>query len=406
VPLRILLVSNAFAPAVFGGSDIAASCLGALLAEGGHQVAVFTLAGAGERPGWETDARGIRIFRCAAGHPYPYLEHERQATAAKLRWHLHDHFHVAGSRQLDVALQGFAPDVVNVHNVQGLGYRLLSRLGGRGLPVVVTLHDLGLACINMSRFRNGRQCEGWCLPCRASARIKSGFLSAIRRLAVWSPSHALLETMRPWLPAQLPLARVIRYPLVFPGPRRAGVPRDEPRLLFVGRVHPSKGIGFALELLADLAREVPFHFTVVGGGPSLAELQARFAGCSWLTFAGPVPQQQVADHLADADLLLVPSLWLENSPLVIHHALSVGVPVLGSDTGGIGELVERGSDGDLLPPGDGARWRAKLSQLLREPALLQAWRRNAEAGRGRFAPAEPLREAVALFHEAIDARVG
>src|SRR5207253_6388102 len=72
----------------------------------------------------------------------------------------------------------------------------------------------------------------------------------------------------------------------------------------------------------------------------------------------------------------VPSIWRENSPGVVIHALSQGLPVIGSDKGGIPELVHHNRNGLLVPAGDTDAWRRALEGVLTEPKTLAAWRTN------------------------------
>ena len=67
------------------------------------------------------------------------------------------------------------------------------------------------------------------------------------------------------------------------------------------------------------------------------------------------------------DLLVVPSLWAENSPLVIHEAFLHGTPVLASDIGGIPELVRRGVSGELFRAGDARDLAVKLRRFITDP---------------------------------------
>src|SRR5262249_6317810 len=74
------------------------------------------------------------------------------------------------------------------------------------------------------------------------------------------------------------------------------------------------------------------------------------------------------------DALVVPSIWPENSPLVIHEAFLAGVPVIAARIGGIPELVTHGKNGLLFNPGDVEDLSRVLNVLLTEPALLDTLR--------------------------------
>ncbi|OQA21440.1 MAG: D-inositol 3-phosphate glycosyltransferase [Chloroflexi bacterium ADurb.Bin360] len=85
-------------------------------------------------------------------------------------------------------------------------------------------------------------------------------------------------------------------------------------------------------------------------------------------FEGAIPNAQVGDVLAKTDVLAVPSLWYENSPVVIQEARAVGVPVIASRLGALTEKVSDGVDGVLVTPGDVDSWREALMRLATSPA--------------------------------------
>jgi glycosyltransferase involved in cell wall biosynthesis len=90
-----------------------------------------------------------------------------------------------------------------------------------------------------------------------------------------------------------------------------------------------------------------------------------------LALPGPFAPHERSRVLAGLDVLVVPSLWWENSPLTIHEAWQHGVPVFASERGGMAELVGRGG-GALFPPGDHAALAGLLQRAARDPAWLRS----------------------------------
>ena len=78
--------------------------------------------------------------------------------------------------------------------------------------------------------------------------------------------------------------------------------------------------------------------------------------------------------MVNSDVLCVPSIWAENSPGVVIHALGLGLPVIGSDKGGIPELVEHNKNGMLVPPNDVTAWQNALESIFINPSMLVDWR--------------------------------
>ncbi|MCA9322432.1 MAG: glycosyltransferase, partial [Planctomycetes bacterium] len=83
------------------------------------------------------------------------------------------------------------------------------------------------------------------------------------------------------------------------------------------------------------------------------------------------PNGRIAEVLAGIDVLVVPSLWFENSPLTIHEAWLAGIPVLASDRGGMAELVDDGVNGLHFRLGDADDLRAKIRRLIDDRQLVR-----------------------------------
>lgn len=401
-PLRILIISNLFPPSVMGGAELAAHSLAVWLARAGHTVLVLTSAPRPEDAGIEADPAGFTVERRFFPNIYQIYQAGETRAMRKLVWHARDHFNPASEGITRDAITRFRPDIVNTHDLQGIGYNVLREIGRQRLPCVQTLHDLGFLCINMSMFKEGAPCRRHHLPCAASTLVKRQYFSSIATLAFWSPSQALIDRHRPHFPRHTEAA-CIQLPLLFPPPPPKPAPRQPGgplRLLYVGQLTEAKGVEFLLRALAPLAAG-GFELVVVGGGALLEPLRATYARATWLKFIGRVPFEEVAGFMLRSDLLMIPSLWFENSPLVAYQANQLGLPIIASDVGGIPELV--GEGGLLLPPGDLARWQGCVREILAAPERLE--RLRAAAGKRTLA-ADPdlLGEAVLqLFHRTLRA---
>ena len=157
-----------------------------------------------------------------------------------------------------------------------------------------------------------------------------------------------------------------------PLPEVPRTPGDERlRLGFVGTPVWHKGVHVLLEALRELP-PARVDLEIVGcldTFPDYAARLKRAASGLPVRFTGSVPRARVAEIYARVDVLVVPSLWPENSPLVIHEAFQAGVPVVGARSGGIADLVEDGVNGLLYEPFSPAALAAALRRLLEEPGL-------------------------------------
>jgi teichuronic acid biosynthesis glycosyltransferase TuaC len=130
-----------------------------------------------------------------------------------------------------------------------------------------------------------------------------------------------------------------------------------PKLLFVGRLHPVKGLTFlidALALLKEIGR-LEFQTLIVGEGSQERMLRARIERADLerhVFLLGPQPHDEIGDWIRMAKVFCLPSLN-EGMPNVVIEAQACGVPVVASNVGGIGELVSADT-GILVPPANAA----------------------------------------------------
>lgn len=156
--------------------------------------------------------------------------------------------------------------------------------------------------------------------------------------------------------------------------------REPPRLVMVARFEEQKDHATLFRALGSLAH-LPWSLELIGDGPDMTRWERRIAAESWgnrVKFSGL--RHDVADRLAGAQLFLLVSNW-EGFPRSILEAMRAGLPVIASDVGGIGEAVQDGRTGYLVPRGDVATLGARLGELL-SSADLRA--RMGAAGRARF----------------------
>jgi glycosyltransferase involved in cell wall biosynthesis len=160
-----------------------------------------------------------------------------------------------------------------------------------------------------------------------------------------------------------------------PRARTAGQPL---RIGFVGTLVWHKGVHVLLDALRRLPDDA-YEANIFGGldvfPDYVADLRGRAAGLP-VHFMGAFDRGAAAGVYDAMDVLVVPSLWLENSPLVIHEAFLADVPVVGARIGGIAELIRDGENGRLYEPTSAAALAAVLSHLIDQPAELDRFRRQ------------------------------
>lgn len=185
-------------------------------------------------------------------------------------------------------------------------------------------------------------------------------------------------------------AEVIPYGVGLPSPVGAhattpGTPGLRPGLvgappftvLFVGRLVERKGVYVLLDAAARLGSQQDLRVVIVGDGPERPALEAHTAqlGLSGVVqFRGRVSADELARAYASAHVCVLPAVVdrrgdTEGLGVVLLEAMSRGVPVIGSDVGGITDIVTDGETGILVPPGDAKALAAAIARVAGDPAL-------------------------------------
>jgi glycosyltransferase involved in cell wall biosynthesis len=313
------------------------------------------------------------------------------------------------------------PDVVHVANPAQIGVGVVAAARERGVPVVTTIMDYWWLCPKHTLLHHrGHICDArvpWreCLHCLAASDARAWVRGVARVPGLRSAAlptlyfgRALLRGESPaelkrWTDRQRHLVGALNAAagVIFPsaGTRDAIAPRLdhtrthpipyglEPRWFeaarqrprrepptdpaelvigFAGALEPHKGPHLVVEALRRLgwART---RLVLAGGGAAPryeAELRARAAGLN-AEFAGRVPTDEMPALLASCDLLIMPSLWPENLPIVVLEGLAAGVPVMSSRIAGVNEVIT--DPGMLFDVGSAEDLAARLAAWAQAP---------------------------------------
>lgn len=192
-----------------------------------------------------------------------------------------------------------------------------------------------------------------------------------------SPSSTVAERVIEWgIPRSQ--VRISRYGIdTAPFERAATAERPDGRICFgyVGTLAPHKGVHVLLEAL----RRLPPHscrLKIYGSDGHYLEygrmLREMAEGLD-VEFCGLMDRSRIGEAFASIDCLVMPSLWLENSPVVIQEAFAAGVPVIASGQGGMAELIDDGRSGRLFPAGDTVALARHMASIVASPTTLRTW---------------------------------
>jgi glycosyltransferase involved in cell wall biosynthesis len=174
---------------------------------------------------------------------------------------------------------------------------------------------------------------------------------------------------------------------------------------YLGQVVPVKGVDILVRAFRQLSRvRRNARLTIYGSlevQPDYARRLKRMAGGDPdIHFVGGYRHEDLAKILSGLDVVVVPSVWHENSPIVILEAFAAGRPVIGTDVGGIAEIVQEAVNGLLFGRGSVTDLARQLQRLLDEPELLARLQRNIPPARTTD---EEMEQLFGVYRRALNA---
>ena len=263
--------------------------------------------------------------------------------------------------RLRALLATVRPKIAHAHNIyHHLSPSIFHELRAQQIPVVLTLHDLKLACPAYKMLKGDsicEQCKGGHLRNVIRNRCVKGSLALSGLVWLEATLHQQLGTYRNCVdrfvvPSAFyaqklvewgwPADRFVHIPN-FIDPHRF-TPEFEPGryFLYFGRLSEEKGLATFVRAVA----EAGVKGVVVGTGALEAELRELAHGVGAdVEFAGYQTGTALHDYIRGARAVVLPSEWYENAPLSVMEAYALGKPVIGARIGGIPELIRNEQTG-------------------------------------------------------------
>jgi len=350
--MRILLVNDT--DKEFGGAEKYMFTLAKLLLENGHQVEIF----------------GSQKFNTNLSY-------------------ISRIYNISDCFRLTNLLKAFQPDIVHVHKINlALSPSILRVIKRFNIPVVMTVHDFHYVCPDDWLIDNKD------LPCYHGFNVKCVFSNCYRSKISWKykglriyhvislllhrtllkkyvdqfivPSNSLAQMMR----GNLCVKNVSFVPnIIWLNSNLCNTPiSDCKRLLFIGRLSKEKGAEYLINAMPKILECFPdTELTLIGKGPeehTLKNMVRKLGIERNVRFRGFVSEDNLAESYLQAELVVVPSFWAENNPIVCLEAMAHGRPVIASNLFGLSELIDDEDIGTLFNPGDAVDLAHKIIAIL------------------------------------------
>ncbi len=265
---------------------------------------------------------------------------------------------------LHVLRAGGSADLVHVHLGEDLAVVPLGLMAAsvHHLPLVLTIH-----CSLLHTFC-GRGLRAFALRTLGARLERLGTRRASEVIVLAERLGRALESLVDPVRLHLIPSGVDRE--LFRGPFSDPLPDlPHPRVLFVGRLAPQKGV---LRLVQAMPMLLPdAQLVLLGDGPQRSKVEAeidRLGLRKRLHITGFVHHHHVPAYMAHADVLALPSVY-EELGSVLLEAIQAGIPIVASRTGGITEVVRDGREGLLVDAGDPLALAGAINRLLKDSEL-------------------------------------
>lgn len=345
--MKILMVNKFLYPR--GGSESYMLKLGEELENQGHEVEYFGMYD-------EKNTVGNSIENYTSNMDFHSTKLGRLLYPFKII------YSASAAKKIGEVLDDFKPDIVHMNNINfQLTPSIIYAVKKRGIPLVQTVHDYQMICPNhlLYSFSEEKPCDrcikGSKLNCLKHSCIHNSKIKSLIGV-IESKLYSVLGTYKKVdlyiCPSNFLVNKLLSASDIYKGktftihnfidkkyePQRAE--QAEPYIVFVGRLSAEKGV----KLLSETAKLLPkINFLVAGNGPDddcLKDIKN-------IKLLGFVAGQKLANLMANAKLLIAPSVCYENCPLSILESLSMGVPVVTMNSGGMAELINDGKTGAL-----------------------------------------------------------
>ncbi len=365
-----------------------------LYPNGGSETYIFKVGGELQRLGHEVQYFGMEHERRMVGNQAGSYTSNMDFHTGKLQKIFYPFkiiYSVEARKKIRLVLDEFQPDAVHLNNFNfqltpSILYeiRKYERQSAHPVRIVYTAHDSQLVCPNhlMQNPVTGERCRQclkagpWgCMKnkCIHGSRVKS-MLGAIegmlyKRLKTYSKIDAVICPSR-FMKETLDTDSLLREKTVVlhnfvDKPEINGDGKGN-FILYFGRYSIEKGIDTLVKVCQTLP-DIPFRFA--GSGP----MEEKVRTCENIKMLGFLSGQELYETVAKARFTVFPSECYENCPFSVMESLACATPVIGSDLGGIPELIEENVTGELFESGNGEELRRKIKALWEDGQRLERY---------------------------------
>lgn len=408
MPKKLCYISNLYPPYVLGGAEINVEKTVKAMAKREDVFVITTkpFTGFNSLFAQKRQRSGIKVYDFFPLNLYDVYSTKKKKIhpLAKIIWHVFDLWNLHAFLITVRILKQEKPDIIHTSNLNGLSFSVFWAALILKIPLVHTLRDYHLLCPYanlMCPFTGFHVCKAKPLICQIHMFLKRIIVDNIPSVII-APSKFTIDIHKHSGFFKKTATKVIPNFIereVLSAPRRDK--KTTLDFLFIGRLSEVKGVVFLIKSFMTIKADF-LRLHVIGAGPESNAVETLIGQDQRIIMHGEKNRDGVEQIYASVDILIIPSLCYDNFPTVTLEAFSWGIPVIGSDIGGIPEQIQNGYNGFLFPPGDTVSLKEKIMIFVNDfessSALLNKMRQNALLSAKKYEKNKILDEQIKIYY--------
>lgn len=380
-----------------GGAEISVRRTAEGLVKAGHEVSVITTSPNGKR--YCEEINGVKVYRVNFTNICTPYTSQKQPMIVKSIYYSINLWSLYSYIAVKSILKKENPDVVHVNNFKGLSLSVFSAVKRLKFPLIFTAHDYSLMCPGTHLVNtSGMICSNPTKLCKFYVRIQKFIVNNKIDVAT-APSQFVIDKLKD--AGFLKGVETIKLPL--------GIELNDESIkikksyavidiLYVGGLTMSKGVHILINAFKELESEnIRLH--IVGKGVDGAEFKKMAGSDQRIVIHGFVSDEELMRLYQKANITIVPSIWYDNSPMVIYESLMNRTPVIGSRIGGIPELIRSGYNGFLFEAGNTKELKVVLDNLIGNSSELKRLEDGAFESVKKYTIDEYIKNLEGIYNE-------
>ena len=398
--MKVCYISSFYPPLVFGGAEIYVRRVAEKLTQQGLKVIVITTnSKISIKPSIE-EKNGVKIYRSHPLNIYAVYNTLSKPALIKPIWYGIDLLNLHSYKVIKDILIKEKPDIVHIHNFKGfsLAFNAVKSLN---VPLIFTAHDYFIECPKENLFRSScKVCHAPPIICRLYAKIQR-YIKNNKPDVVTAPSQFVIDKLKK--DGFFKRTKTIKLSLGIEFTENEKIEKDYEiiDILYVGRLNRYKGLHILINAFKELEhKNIRLH--IVGEGEDMEESKKIAGSNPDITFYGFMSERELIELYKKANIVVVPSIWYEVFGIVIIESFKYGTPVIGSNIGGIPELIENGYNGYLFEAGNVDGLKKALNNLINNQKELKRLSDNAFESVKKYSMEGHIKRLRNLYEELLE----